>query len=201
MHSLSGSRTTFAMAPRTRQWLRPLATVTRVQAFCSDLGWIAAAWHDTQLCALTFGYSSAQQAVGALGLPDGAPSPARTAARDPFTQRLQAYAQGRSDDFRDVPVALEGFTEFQRRVLKGCRRIACGTTVTYAELAARCGAPRAARAVGGVLARNRIPLVIPCHRVVGSHGALGGFSAPQGISMKRRLLTLEHNAPWVPSSE
>jgi len=67
---------------------------------------------------------------------------------------------------------------FQRKVLVACRRIPVGKTRTYAELAAAVGSPKAARAVGRVMATNRpLPIIIPCHRVVGSAGGLGGFSA------------------------
>ena len=90
-----------------------------------------------------------------------------------------------------MPVVLDGFTDFQCRVYQRCRRIAYGATLSYGALAAAIGVPQAARAVGNTMARNRLPLVIPCHRVVGAAGALGGFSAPDGIHMKQRLLSLE----------
>jgi methylated-DNA-[protein]-cysteine S-methyltransferase len=76
-------------------------------------------------------------------------------------------------------------------VLQACRKIAPGKTLTYAELADKVGSPGAARAVGNCMARNRFPLIIPCHRVVGSNGHLGGYSAAEGIPFKKRLLELE----------
>jgi len=159
--------------------------------FPSDLGWIATAWRHERLYALTFGYRSPQLAVTALGLPVDSLASDQSPHHDAFTKRLEAYAGGRADDFRDVPVVLDDFTDFQRRVFQRCRRIAYGSRLSYGELAAAIGAPQAARAVGNTMTRNRIPLVIPCHRVVGAGGALGGFSAPDGINMKRRLLRLE----------
>jgi methylated-DNA-[protein]-cysteine S-methyltransferase len=63
--------------------------------------------------------------------------------------------------------------------------------LTYGQLARRVGSPAAARAVGSTMARNRLPLVIPCHRVVGSGGQLRGFSAPGGVAVKQRLLQME----------
>jgi methylated-DNA-[protein]-cysteine S-methyltransferase len=86
---------------------------------------------------------------------------------------------------------LTELTDFQRRVSLACRQIAWGNTCTYGELATRIGSPRAARAVGSVMARNRLPIVIPCHRVLGTAGRLGGYSAPGGLDTKRRLLQLE----------
>ena len=66
-----------------------------------------------------------------------------------------------------------------------------GSTVTYGELAARVGAPKAAQAVGAAMARNPWPIVVPCHRVLAAGGRLGGFSAPGGARTKRRLLRME----------
>lgn len=104
--------------------------------------------------------------------------------------RLQRYAEGEPADFGDVRVRDAGETPFQRRVLRAVRRVRFGETVTYGELAVRCGSPGAARAVGSVMARNRVPIVFPCHRVV-SAGGVGGFSAPRGIRLKQRMLKLE----------
>ena len=80
---------------------------------------------------------------------------------------------------------------FHRRVYAVARAIAPGTTLTYREVAARLGEPDAARAVGQALARNPIPIIVPCHRVVACGGKPGGFSAPGGIVTKFRLLDLE----------
>jgi methylated-DNA-[protein]-cysteine S-methyltransferase len=104
---------------------------------------------------------------------------------------LREYSEGQSDDFSDVLLDLDDMTDFQRRVSLVCRTIPFGQTSTYGELAARVGSPNAARAVGAVMARNRLPIIIPCHRVVGTAGRLGGYSAPGGLDTKRRLLRLE----------
>ncbi len=83
----------------------------------------------------------------------------------------------------------EAGTEFQRAVWRACRRIAYGKTLSYGRLAQKLGRPGAARAVGGALNKNPIPLVTPCHRVIGADGSLTGFGS--GIDNKRRLLTFE----------
>jgi O-6-methylguanine DNA methyltransferase len=106
-------------------------------------------------------------------------------------RRLQAFAAGKPDALGDIPIDLGRLSEFQRQVLKQCRRIPYGRTLSYAELAAKAGFPRAARAVGNCMAANRIPLIVPCHRVVRSDGRLGAYSASGGTAMKRRLLALE----------
>ncbi len=80
--------------------------------------------------------------------------------------------------------------------MAACRRIPWGQTRSYAQLAAVAGRPGAARAVGSVMAKNRVPLVVPCHRVIASSGQLGGYSAPQGLSLKRRLLAMESGVKY-----
>jgi methylated-DNA-[protein]-cysteine S-methyltransferase len=104
---------------------------------------------------------------------------------------VQQYAAGSPVDFSGLSLDLDYLTPFGRRVAAACRSIPRGEVRSYGDLAAACGSPGAARAVGSVMARNRIPLVVPCHRVVGASGSLGGYSAPDGLRMKRRLLALE----------
>ena len=163
---------------------------TRVLAFPTDLGWIALAWNGAEVARLTFGHDSAQQAWRKLDL---AESPSRQTRHDErVIRRLQRYAAGqRDDDFLDVALDVSHMTVFQRAVTQSCRRIPTGETCSYGELAALAGHPGAARAVGRVMATNRFPLIVPCHRVVAAGGAIGGFSAPNGIAMKQRLLRPE----------
>jgi methylated-DNA-[protein]-cysteine S-methyltransferase len=104
---------------------------------------------------------------------------------------LQAFAAGARDNLHGIEVDYGIVTPFQRQVLDACRAIAPGETLSYGQLAIIAGAPGAARAVGNVMRSNRLPLVVPCHRVVGSGGALGGYSAPEGLAMKRKLLERE----------
>jgi methylated-DNA-[protein]-cysteine S-methyltransferase len=159
-------------------------------AFSTSLGWMAALWRQNQLAGLTFGFGSAQAALKQLGSGAAPPSQPTDIVRSTIA-RLQRYAEGEPDSFLDIPIELHGNTKFQRQVIYHCRRIPAGETLTYGELAARAGSPKAARAVGQVMATNRIPIIIPCHRVVSAQGRLGGFSAPGGLNTKRRLLRLE----------
>jgi methylated-DNA-[protein]-cysteine S-methyltransferase len=94
-------------------------------------------------------------------------------------------------DFRNVPVVLNGLSVFAKRVLTACRGIRFGQTVSYGRLAEMAGKPGAARAVGRILAKNPLPLIIPCHRVICTNGSLGGFSATGGVKLKKRMLKLE----------
>ncbi|MEN6644089.1 MAG: methylated-DNA--[protein]-cysteine S-methyltransferase [Armatimonadia bacterium] len=103
-------------------------------------------------------------------------------------RQLLAYFGGHLRDF-EIPVDLSGRTEFQRRVLEACRRVPYGETLTYGELALRAGYPRAARAVGQVMATNQVAIVVPCHRVIGSGGRLTGYG--YGLDLKRKLLEME----------
>ncbi|MDD3593476.1 MAG: methylated-DNA--[protein]-cysteine S-methyltransferase [Candidatus Gastranaerophilales bacterium] len=88
----------------------------------------------------------------------------------------------------DLPLKPKG-SEFQNKVWKALRAIPYGSTVTYKELAAKTGNEKAARAVGSANNKNPIPLIIPCHRVIGSNGALVGFAF--GLELKQRLLDIE----------
>ena len=110
------------------------------------LGWLAVAWAGPQVAALSFGHSAAAAAAGTLGMP-GSPADDPHRHELQLLRRLQAFARGTPDDFRDVPVRLDDLTEFQRRVLEACRQIAYGSTRTYTQLAAAAGRPRAARAL------------------------------------------------------
>jgi methylated-DNA-[protein]-cysteine S-methyltransferase len=113
----------------------------------------------------------------------------RTAAPvDQVRRELDEYFHGKRRDF-DLPVDLGAVPSFQRLVLEELQRVPYGATNTYGGLAARIGKPRAARAVGGALNRNPVPIVVPCHRIVGATGSLVGYAG--GLARKERLLALE----------
>lgn len=113
-----------------------------------------------------------------------------------LSRTIRDFFQGRPVSF-DFPLDLSGMTDFQHAVLQATQRIPYGQTATYADLARAAGRPGASRAVGGVMAGNPLPLIVPCHRVVRSDGGLGGFSAPQGVALKERLLELEGGAAFI----
>jgi methylated-DNA-[protein]-cysteine S-methyltransferase len=107
---------------------------------------------------------------------------------DPARRQLDEYFAGKRRSF-DLPVDLRLARDFGRTVLQELARVPYGELTTYGTLAARAGHPRAARAVGTVMNRNPVPIVLPCHRVVGSTGALVGYGG--GLERKRALLELE----------
>ena len=121
----------------------------------------------------------------------GSDVPPRLLSSSEVVERLQRYAAGVPVEFCDLPVDPGISTEFQARVLKACREIPYGQTITYGELAAMARHPGAARAVGNCMAGNRVPLIIPCHRVVRAGGEIGRYSAAEGSATKRRLLAME----------
>jgi methylated-DNA-[protein]-cysteine S-methyltransferase len=108
----------------------------------------------------------------------------------PLQKQITAYFAGKPVRF-DASLVLGNLPPFTRKVLDACRKIPSGRTVSYSQLAGMIGKPRASRAVGSALARNPIPLIIPCHRVIHSDGSLGNFSAFGGTSTKKKLLALE----------
>jgi methylated-DNA-[protein]-cysteine S-methyltransferase len=120
------------------------------------------------------------------------PRPRRDAGvnrHHPLAERIRAYFAGSRDSFDDVELDLDGFTPFQQAVVETLRQVPWGEVVTYGELAALSGHPNAQRAAGSVCARNRFPLLVPCHRVVAADG-IGRYGSI-GIECKRRLLRLE----------
>jgi methylated-DNA-[protein]-cysteine S-methyltransferase len=108
-------------------------------------------------------------------------------------QGILRYFAGEIADFSDYEVDLSDLTEFQRTVLEEVRKIPYGETRTYQELACRIGNEGAARAVGGAVAKNPYPIIIPCHRVVSSSG-IGGFcgeTCGEKVELKRKMLEME----------
>ena len=119
-----------------------------------------------------------------------APQPDWVRAEAPLTQarqQLEEYFAGTRQHF-DLPLRPHG-TPFQQDVWWELARIPYGTTISYGELARRIGQPQAMRAVGAANGRNPLPIVLPCHRVIGSNGSLTGFGG--GLPTKRYLLSLE----------
>ena len=134
------------------------------------------------------------EALTLVSFPEGSmrrePEPEWIYAEKPFAEarkQLTEYFDGKRRDF-DLPLRPNG-TEFQLAVLDALRQIPYGTTVSYRDIAERVGRPKAVRAVGAANGRNPIPIIIPCHRVIGSSGDLTGFGG--GLPTKEALLRLE----------
>jgi methylated-DNA-[protein]-cysteine S-methyltransferase len=107
---------------------------------------------------------------------------------DPARRELDEYFEGRRTEF-DLPLDIDRVAEFHRLVLGELALVPYGQVTTYGALATKVGHPRAARAVGVVMNRNPIPIVLPCHRVIGASGSLTGYGG--GLPRKQALLELE----------
>ncbi len=156
--------------------------VSTVAVHDSPIGPLVSSWTGHGLRSLRSVTSGELETAGKL------PSDPHTRTLDDLLHRY--FATGRAA-FDSLPLDDSGWTAFARLVYRECRRIPAGTTISYGELAARAGNRSAGRAVGAVMARNRILLVIPCHRVVAAGGGLRGFSAAGGLATKQYLLDLE----------
>jgi O-6-methylguanine DNA methyltransferase len=106
---------------------------------------------------------------------------------------IKDYYKGCYVGFKNIKFALnwENFTDFSKKVLNVCIKIPPSQTITYSQLAKRSGFPKAGRAAGSVLAKNQLPLIVPCHRVVRTDGKIGKFSAAGGSRTKKKMLEFE----------
>lgn len=173
------------------------AAELQLSVFLTDLGWFGLVGRDEAIAALTIGHGSSDGVREAVSPKVSAPGD-EDAEELPesdwlpqIRRRLERYAAGERVEFGDCRLDSPPRTAFQQRVLELTRGIPYGTTTTYGELAEQAGAPRAARAVGSVMASNRVPIIIPCHRIIAAGRKLGGFSAPSGVRLKEQMLTME----------
>ncbi len=157
-----------------------LASLYHMIVSDTPLGNIFCSASSVGLVSLAF-YAAEDEFADELNLSDGLRK---------LREEIDAYFKGSKQGFT-TRVDLSGLSEFQRDVLTVCLEIPFGAVKTYGELANAIGKPGAAQAVGGVMARNPIPLVIPCHRVVAAGGGLHGYSAAGGLKTKQFLLALE----------
>ncbi len=141
-------------------------------------------------------------ALSLVSFPEGSmrrdPDPDWIYNEKPFAaarQQLTEYFAGERREF-DLPLKLSG-TEFQLSVLHALQQIPYGETTSYSDVAERIGRPKAVRAVGAANGRNPIPIIVPCHRVIGSHGDLTGFGG--GLDTKEALLRLEAEHSQFPN--
>lgn len=161
--------------------------------FETAAGFCGIAWSDAGITRFMLPSSTAQATEQNLqrrlpGARSGTP-PAHVVAAIDAAKR---YFAGEQMDFSDLQLDLAAQGEFFRKIYAALRRVGWGQTTTYGALAKEAGAgPQAAREVGQAMARNPVPLIIPCHRVLAAGNKLGGFSAPGGQSTKERMLELE----------
>lgn len=166
--------------------------------FSTAFGWIGAAWSADGLAVLTLPYEDKKEAIIRLKLKlskwkkKALQSNNESGLFNHYLASLERvlidYFQGQPVVFNQ-PLDLSWCTPFQKSVLKAMRQIPYGATRSYGEIAVAAGYPGAARAVGTTAAANRIPIIIPCHRVIRQNGEIGGFNG--SIDLKKRMLALE----------
>lgn len=158
-------------------------------AMPSRIGTIRVAATPRGICKIALGRETAPDFFQWLERRIG-PAPRRPERGDLATlalDQIAEYLKGQRQTF-DLPLDLRG-TDFQRQVWSAVAAVPYGQTRTYAEIAQAIGRPQAARAVGAANGANPLPLVVPCHRVIGSDGSLTGYGG--GLDVKRRLLAME----------
>ena len=164
------------------------------RVFETPFGRMSVAANEKGLVRVTLPGADVADAKPAARKPDAAPSAGRTAQKlAALAEReILDYLAGRRQEFT-VAVDLASVPPFRQKVYRACAKVPFGTTATYRQLASRIGQPKAARAVGQAMAGNPVPLLVPCHRVIGSDGRLCGFMGGRGsgLALKKKLLELE----------
>jgi methylated-DNA-[protein]-cysteine S-methyltransferase len=157
-------------------------------------GFCGIAWNDVGITRFQLPAKSAEIAERMMLRRTPAAQPgAPTAMVGEAVAAVKRYFEGEETDFAQLELDLDGQDEFFKRVYASARRVKWGQTTTYGALARELGGgPETARDVGQAMARNPIPLMIPCHRVLAAGGKIGGFSAPGGAAAKMRMLALEN---------
>src|SRR5690349_18318559 len=158
-----------------------------IAAFDTDLGRCAVRWTAKGIASVRLPSTRTEELPR---IDDGVAVPTMVRAAIDAIRRLLA---GEAVDLGFVVLDDREVDAFRRQVYAATRAIPAGSTATYGEIARSIGRPdpQAARDVGGALASNPTPIIVPCHRVVGANGKLTGFSAPGGLATKRRMLELE----------
>lgn len=167
-------------------------TGTGFALFETEFGLAGIAWTRSGVAATAFpgGEAGAVRTRFARRAPGAAETAPPPAIADVIA-RIQALVAGSPAEFAEVALDLAGVPEFDARVYAETRRIPRGRTATYGEIARALGDAALAQSVGRALGANPVPVIVPCHRVLGADGRLVGFSAPGGLLAKERLLKIE----------
>ena len=160
--------------------------------FDTPIGTCSLVWNDRAIIGLRLPEQSAAATRARINRrwPDAeerAPTPEVQAVID----RVLRLLAGEAVNLKDVPLDFGDAPEFHKQVYGVARTIPPGHTMTYGEIAKRLGVPHESREVGQAMGRNPIAIIMPCHRVLGADGKMGGFSATGGVAIKRRILEIE----------
>jgi methylated-DNA-[protein]-cysteine S-methyltransferase len=171
--------------------------IPSVCSFPSAIGDMAIAWESDQIVSIFLPEESQAQLLQKVRARLRAPKLEWTECPPAFVGQMaasiRAHLRGEAQQFSLDRLAMKKGSPFFRKVYECSQRIPSGEVVTYRELAKEAGSPKAFRAVGQAMARNPFPIVVPCHRVVGTGKSPGGFSAHGGLTTKAKILKLEGN--------
>ena len=169
-----------------------MSTAVGFALFPTALGQCGIAWSEAGVVGVLL--PEANEAAARARLQRRHPQAAE-AAPPPTVQAAIAgvvrLLEGAAEDLQFVTLDFAGLPELHQRIYAVARAIPPGKTMTYGEIARAIGQPGAAQAVGQAMGRNPCPIIMPCHRVLGADGKMGGFTAPGGVATKRRLLEIE----------
>jgi methylated-DNA-[protein]-cysteine S-methyltransferase len=175
---------------KTKSWAN--LGKNRFQTFDTALGLCGIVWRDEGICHMQLPEKNSKALLAKLqSLAEQGTSGKEPAFVRRAIKKVKAYLDGQPQDFSGTPLDLSQVPPFHRKVYQALQQVPPGNVTTYGELAEMAGSPLAFRAVGQAMARNPLPILVPCHRVLASAGKLGGFSSFGGLATKIRLLDLE----------
>lgn len=159
--------------------------------FETTMGWMGVLASDRGLRRTTLPQASPDECIAELG-PEVEAATASPERFDDLRERLNRYFENDDVGFGTEPIDVDDASPFMKAAWEACRRIPAGETRSYKWLAEQAGRPQAPRAAGQSMARNRLPIIVPCHRVIASDGSLRGFGkGASRLGLKQRLLDLE----------
>ena len=166
---------------------------TSFALFDTPIGTCSLVWKDQTIVGLRLPEQSASATRARIKRrwPDAEEQTPPPAAVQAVIDRVLALLSGQPVDLSDVPLDFGDAPEFHQRIYAVARTIPPGHTMTYGEIAKRLGVPHESREVGQAMGKNPIAIIMPCHRVLGADGKMGGFSATGGVAIKRRILEIE----------
>jgi len=172
--------------------MSPAVTAQSFALFETPIGLCGIVWNSRGITGLQLPEATAERMRSRIrrrwsDVTESAPSPAVQRAID----RILALLHGEAVDLGDIALDLAAAPDFHRRVYEVARTIPPGQTMTYGEIAKKLDVPHESREVGQALGRNPVAIIVPCHRVLGADGKMGGFSANGGVAIKRRILEIE----------
>lgn len=168
-------------------------TVYGFTLFDTPIGTCSLVWKDSRIVGLRLPEASpaATRARIKRRWPEAEEQAAAPPAMQVVIDRVLVLLRGERIDLGDVPLDFGEAPEFHQRAYAIARTIPAGQTMTYGEIAKRLGMPHESREVGQAMGKNPVAIIMPCHRVLGADGKMGGFSANGGVATKRRILEIE----------